>query len=200
MVLVIIHEKYKFSFPICFVWSNNTCFCVESILSKYTGCKVCIYVAEQPSLYWRVLPRASRSTWSQYIKLHNFTQNWIIHYYTHHTKKLLGGILVSLGLSVRRSVVRPSVRQSVRPASRVHSVAPTVLVGAISYLYISSSNSRRCVMCKVQNFKIWIFGNFFKVCNFDFLLFWLGIWCESLVWLIMWRLGGISEGRHSSYY
>ena len=63
--------------------------------------------------------------------------------------------------SVRLSVPRPS---RVRPASHVHSVAPTVLVGSISYLHILSSNSRRCVACQVflQNFKILIFGNFFK--------------------------------------
>ena len=92
-----------------------------------------------------------------------------------------GGILVSL----RPSSVRPSVR----PASRVRSVAPTVLVGSISYLYILSSNFRRCVACLLQNCKICIFGNLFKICNFDFdfVLFWLGIWCESLVWVIMGR-------------
>ena len=43
----------------------------------------------------------------------------------------------------------PSVRLSVRPASRVHSVAPTVLVGSISYLYTVSRNLRRCVVCKI---------------------------------------------------
>ena len=47
------------------------------------------------------------------------------------------------------------------PASCVRSVAPTVLVGSISYLYILSSDFRRCVACKVS-FKIWIFGNFLK--------------------------------------
>ena len=48
-----------------------------------------------------------------------------------------GGILVSL-------------RPSVRPASCVRFVAPTVLVGSISYSYILSSNFRRCVVCKVS--------------------------------------------------
>ena len=44
-----------------------------------------------------------------------------------HTTKLLGGYI---GFT-------PSVRPSrVRPASRVRSVASTVLVGSISYLYI----------------------------------------------------------------
>ena len=98
-------------------------------------------------------------------------------YYTPHTTKLLGGVLVSL-------------RPSVRPASRVRSVVPTVLVGSISYLCILSSNFRRCVSCKVfcKILKFWIFGNFFKMCNFG--LFWLEIWCESLVWVIMGRWGG----------
>ena len=46
--------------------------------------------------------------------------------------------------------VRPSVGPSVPPpACRVRSVAPTVLVGSISYLYILSSNFRRCVACIV---------------------------------------------------
>ena len=40
-----------------------------------------------------------------------------------------------------------SVHLSVRPASRVCSVAPTVLVGYISYSYILSSNFWRCVIC-----------------------------------------------------
>ena len=48
---------------------------------------------------------------------------------------------------------------SVHPASRVHSVVPTVLVGSISYLYILSSNFRRCVACKVSC----------KILNFEFL-------------------------------
>ena len=93
-----------------------------------------------------------------------------------------GGILVS---------VRPSVRSSVRPASSVRSVAPTVLVGSISYLYILSSYFRSCVACKAS----WKFSKFeflafiFQICNFDFVLFWLGIWCESLVWVIMGRRG-----------
>ena len=42
-----------------------------------------------------------------------------------------------------------SGRPAIRPASSVCSVAPTVLVGSISYLYIFSSNFRWCVACKV---------------------------------------------------
>ena len=96
--------------------------------------------------------------------------------------------------------VHPSVCPSVRPASRVCSVAPTVLVGSISYLHIWSSNVIRYVLCKVTC-KIRKF-EFFKICNFDFVLFWLGIWCESLVWVIMGQCvcvwgggGGGGEGR-----
>ena len=82
-----------------------------------------------------------------------------------------------------------SVHPSVRPAFCVCSVAPTVLVGSISYLYILWSNFRRCVLftsfAKFQNLNFW---QFFKICNFDFVFFWLGIWCESQVGVIMgWR-------------
>ena len=52
--------------------------------------------------------------------------------------------------------ITPSVCPSVRPASRVRSVAPTVLVGSISHLYILSSNFRRCV-AKFQNLSFWHF-------------------------------------------
>ena len=37
---------------------------------------------------------------------------------------------------------------------------------------------------RLQNFK-----HFLKICNFYFVLFWLGIWCEPLVWVIMGRWG-----------
>ena len=60
------------------------------------------------------------------------------------TTKLLGGILVS---------PCPSDRPSLRPAFCVRSVMPTVQIVSISYLYILSSNLRRCVTCK---FCCWI--------------------------------------------
>ena len=90
--------------------------------------------------------------------------------------------------------VRPSVCPFVRPASSVRSVAPTVLVGSISYLYILSSNFKRCVACKVscKIAKFVYLAFFLKICNFDFVSFWLGIWCESL------ERGGVSECRRSS--
>ena len=65
----------------------------------------------------------------------------------------------------------PSVCPSVRPASRVRSVVPKVVVGSISYLYILSSNFRRCVACRVS-YQIRIFGNFLKLVT----LLTLGSW------------------------
>ena len=66
----------------------------------------------------------------------------------------------------------PSICLSVCPASCVRSVAPTVLVGSFSYVYILSSNFRRCVAwkvyCKILKFEFWAI---FKICNFDFVLF-----------------------------
>ena len=85
------------------------------------------------------------------VNLFNLNLRFDSYYYT---TKLLGGIWVSL---------RPSVRPSVRPASRVRSVTSTVLVGSISYLYILSSNFRRCVAYKVSS----------KISKFDVLaIFW----------------------------
>ena len=63
--------------------------------------------------------------------------------------------------TLETSSVSPSVCPSVRLSSGLRSVAPTVLAGSISYLCILSSN--------------------IKMCKFDFVLFWLGIWCESLL-------------------
>ena len=65
------------------------------------------------------------------------------------------------------------------------------------------SNFRRWVACKVSGkiskFK---FLAIFKICNFDFVFLWLGIWCESLVWVIISSdkaARGISERRHSRW-
>ena len=79
--------------------------------------------------------------------------------------------------------------------TRVRPVAHTVLIGSISYLYIFSSKFRRCVECKVSCKILQNFWQFFKICNF--VMFWLVIWCQSLVWVIMGRRG-ISERRHSN--
>ena len=91
----------------------------------------------------------------------------IMVYYTPAQRSCWGGILVSLHPSVC-----PSVCPSVRPVSRIRSVAPTVLVGSISYLYILLSNflkgvSRVKFLAKFKNLYFW---QFFKICNFDFVL------------------------------
>ena len=41
-------------------------------------------------------------------------------------------------------------------------------------------------LAKLQNLNFWQFSN---ICYFDFVLFWHGIWCESVVWVIMGRRG-----------
>ena len=69
-----------------------------------------------------------------------------------------------------------SVCPFVCPAFRVCSVASTVLVGSISYLYILSNNIRRCVVCEVSC-KISIFGNLFKFVT---------LLCLVLGWDLIW--------------
>ena len=78
--------------------------------------------------------------------------------------------------------VGPSVPRPVSTLWRLHFWLDPFI------LYILSSNFRRCVKF-FANFPNLIFWHFFKICNFDFVLFWLGIWCESLVWVIMGRRG-----------
>ena len=87
--------------------------------------------------------------------------NTPIPYPARHHNKVVGGILVSL---------RPSVRPSVHP----------------SYQATSEGVSHVKFLAKFQNLKFW---QFFKICSFDFVLFWLGILCESPVWVIMGQRG-----------
>ena len=90
------------------------------------------------------------------------------------------------------------VRLSVCGQNRVRSVSSTILIGSISYLHILSSNFRRCVACNAR-FKIHLtFWRIFKICNFDFVIFWLGIRYDSMVWVIMRQRGVSSERRRSS--
>ena len=95
--------------------------------------------------------------------------------------------------------LHPSVRLSIRPASRVHSVVPTVLVGSISYSYILSNNFRRCVACnvycKISSLNFW---QIFQICNFDscLVLTWDLMWITSMGY--HWAAGCISERRRSS--
>ena len=71
------------------------------------------------------------------VSVEDVIQQWTRSLLYPRTTKLLGGILVSHC-------------PSILPASCVSSVAPIGLVGSISYLYILSSNFRRCVACKVS--------------------------------------------------
>ena len=85
-----------------------------------------------------------------------------------------------------------SVCPSIRP-SRI----PCPLCSAYSsswihfiFIHLIKQLQKICrVSSFLQNFKIGIFLRFFKICVFDFLLFWLGIWCESPVGVIMGRQG-----------
>ena len=129
--------------------------------------------------------------------------------------KLLGvggrGILVSLCPSVRPSVFYRQLELTKLTLPDLHQivglfilkdVCPSVLhpVSALWRLqfwldpfhiytsYQATSEGMSCVnfLAKFKNVNFW---QFFKICNFDFVLFWLGIWCESLVWVIMGRRG-----------
>ena len=104
-------------------------------------------------------------------------------YYTPHTPELLGGILVSLCPCVRPSRILCPLCSTYSPA----------WIQFIFIHFIKQLQNVCCVQSFLQNLNFW---QFLKICNF--VLFWLGIWCESLVWVIMGRWGGISERRCSS--
>ena len=88
-----------------------------------------------------------------------------------------------------------SVRLSVRPTYHVRSVAPTVLFGSILYLYILSSSFRTCVACKIScKISKFEFSAFSKICNFDFVLFHLGISYFVFVGTIQCIVYNISHG------
>ena len=119
-------------------------------------------------------------------RLHKYFD--VLFHYTiiifYHTMKLLGVYWFHF---VRRSV-RLSVHLSCIPCP----LCSTYSSGWIHFIYIHLIKQFLKV-CRVSNFsktfKIWIFWQFFKFCNLlDFVLFWLGIWCQSLVWVIMGRV------------
>ena len=88
----------------------------------------------------------------------------------------LGGILVS----VRSSV--PHLSRVTCPLCSAYSF------GWIHFISIHLTKQLQKVCCMysfLQTYKIIILGNFFLICNFDFVFFWLGIWCETLVWVII---------------
>ena len=92
--------------------------------------------------------------------------------------------------SVRLSICQ-YVRPSVHPSFQ-HSVSALYCLQfwldpfhiLTSYQATSEGVSHVKFLAKFQNLDFW---QFFWICNFDFVLFWLGIWCESLVWVIMGR-------------
>ena len=62
-----------------------------------------------------------------------------------------------------------------------------ILIQCTSYHATSESVLRVMFLAKFKNLNFW---QIFKICNF--VLLWLGIWCESLVWVIM-RQQGVSQ-------
>ena len=95
--------------------------------------------------------------------------------------------------------------------NRVHSVTFSVLYRLFPYLPQIITTIRGCVMCKVYNkiLQFQFFANFsnfsaftlkknLQFCLYSFHIFWLGIWYESIVWVIMGRRGVFSEHRRSS--
>ena len=147
--------------------------------------KICVYISENElrrvKLKLARLYIIHKSSVSLFAQLLYPTPSWSCY----------GGILVSLHLSVC-----PFVCPSFRPASRVRSVGPTVLVGFI-HIYTSDQATSENVshvkfLAKFWNLNVW---QFFSICNFDFVVFWHGIWCESLVWVIMgWRVVSQNAG------
>ena len=91
-----------------------------------------------------------------------------------------GGILVSLRPSVPRPSRIPCPLCSFYSSGWIHFI----------FMHLIKQLQKVChVQSFLPNFKNFKFWQFFKICNFDFVLFWLGIWCESLVWVIMGRRG-----------
>ena len=92
-------------------------------------------------------------------------------FYTHRFNEVGSGVY---WFHVVRLSVCTSICPSVCRQNRVRSVTSTILAGSVAHLHILLSNFRSCD---------------FQICNFDFALFWLGIWYESVVWVIMGRRG-----------
>ena len=85
--------------------------------------------------------------------------------------------------SVRLSLC-PSVHPSVHPSCILCQLCSTYSSGWIHFIFIHLIKQLQKV-CSVQRFlkklKHCDFCHFFLICNFYFVFFWLGIWCESLV-------------------
>ena len=98
-------------------------------------------------------------------------------YYTSRTTKLLGGY-TGFTPSVRPSV-HPSVPHPVSALQRLQFWLDPFHI-YISYQATSEDVSHVKFLAKFQNLYFW---QILKICNFDIVLFSLGIWCESLIWV-----------------
>ena len=89
--------------------------------------------------------------------------------------EVVGGY-IGFSLSVRPPIPRPSRITCL--------LCRAYTSGWIHFIFIHLTKQLQKVgrmlsfLAKFQNLNFW---QFFKICNFDFVLFWLGIWCESLV-------------------
>ena len=135
--------------------------------------------------YWELMSRPDLAV-LPVGTLHSFEWFWVsrrIFIYSHHNT-----LCSSLG--------HLSVCPSVCGQNHVRFVTSIIPAGSISYLHILLMNFRRCVTCNVAaKFKKLNFWQIFQICCFDLVLFWLGIWYESIVWLIMGWWGVFSECR-----
>ena len=93
------------------------------------------------------------------------------------------GITLSVCLSVDRIVSALYLQQ--------YSLDPFLI--CTSYQAASECVSRVMSVSKYWNLKFW---RIFKICNFDFVFFWLGIQYDSMVWVIIRRRGGGGGGGY----
>ena len=80
-----------------------------------------------------------------------------------------------------------------RPSRILCPLCSTYNSGWIHFIFTHQATSAGVLRVKfLAKFQNLIFWQFFRICNFDFVLFWPGI-CESLVWVIMGWLGVSQE-------
>ena len=121
--------------------------------------------------------------------------NWIDHYisltpwyfYTASSKLKGGytGFTLSNCLSVDSIVSALYLQQYLSDPFHICTPYQATSEGVLRIMFVT----------KYQNLKIW---QILLICNFDFVLLWLVIQCDSVVWVIMRRRGVSSERRRSS--